>query len=388
MGKKRFFANHSKSSAAFISLGIHAVLIVVAISFVAVTVINKPEQVFDQVKVSRPRVPLKKLTVPVNIKKKKTPKPKLRKRIVSKPTTKSVEIKMPEMTGIKGGTGYLNDGNGLGSLGFGLDIDNLFGGKKSMGNEFAGSFYDLKQTSRGKPAEMNDWKYDEVLRRFLSSWNENVLERYFKAPESRYTIAFSMPVLQADAAPKAFGVGDVVKPRHWLAHYTGKFTVPESGRYRFCGLGDDVLYVRVNRRLVLDACWPTIQGQLSRWESDDPDSGSAPLNNSRMFIGDWMPLTKGTPVEMEVLIGERPGGQFSCALLIEQEGKKYREVSYAAGIAPGRDNENYNHNMPYPAGTRKVLPIFKLVDIPEKLVGKMKLNPDQATLEGPTFGTN
>ena len=73
MGKKRkrFFANHSKSSAALVSLGIHGVLIVVALSFVAVTVINKPEQTFDAVKVKRPKMAIKKLQVPVKIKKKK-----------------------------------------------------------------------------------------------------------------------------------------------------------------------------------------------------------------------------------------------------------------------------------------------------------------------------
>ncbi len=36
-----FFAKHAKSSAAMVSLAIHAVLIVVALSFVAVTVIQK-----------------------------------------------------------------------------------------------------------------------------------------------------------------------------------------------------------------------------------------------------------------------------------------------------------------------------------------------------------
>jgi hypothetical protein len=55
MGKtsnKKYFAKHAKSSAAFISLGIHAVLIVVAISFVAVTVITKDDQTFEQVKIT------------------------------------------------------------------------------------------------------------------------------------------------------------------------------------------------------------------------------------------------------------------------------------------------------------------------------------------------
>ena len=31
--KKQFFANHAKSSAALVSLGIHAVLLVIALSF-------------------------------------------------------------------------------------------------------------------------------------------------------------------------------------------------------------------------------------------------------------------------------------------------------------------------------------------------------------------
>jgi len=43
--KKKFFARHSKSSALVVSVGIHALLIVVALSFVAVTVIQKDEAV-------------------------------------------------------------------------------------------------------------------------------------------------------------------------------------------------------------------------------------------------------------------------------------------------------------------------------------------------------
>lgn len=68
--KKQFFANHAKSSAALVSLGIHAVLIVVALSFVAVTVITKDEQNFKAAEVKRPKMQLKRLQVPVNVKKK------------------------------------------------------------------------------------------------------------------------------------------------------------------------------------------------------------------------------------------------------------------------------------------------------------------------------
>lgn len=128
--KKRWFAKHARSSAAVISLAIHAVLLIVALSFVAVTVITKEDHAFESKPVSRPKMQLKKLQVPVNIKKKKTQKPKLRKRIVVKPKlNQSVpDIKMPEITGVKGGMGSAGDGlGGAGSLGFSMPEMELFG---------------------------------------------------------------------------------------------------------------------------------------------------------------------------------------------------------------------------------------------------------------------
>ncbi len=127
---KRFFARHAKSSAALVSLGIHTVIIVIAISFVAVTVIQKEDQNFEAKKVNRPKMQLKKLQVPVNIKK-KVQKPRLRKRIVVQPKLNQQvpDIKLPEITGIKGGMGNAA-GSGLGgggSLGFSMPEMNLFG---------------------------------------------------------------------------------------------------------------------------------------------------------------------------------------------------------------------------------------------------------------------
>ncbi|MEI6891516.1 MAG: hypothetical protein V5783_05015 [Pontiella sp.] len=130
MNKKRLPLKHTKSSAALISLGIHAVLILVAISFVAVTAITRDEQKFEAKPVNRPKMQLKKLQVPVNIKKKKTQKPKLRKRIVVQPKLNQMmpDIKMPEITGVKGGLGAIGDGlGGAGGVGFSMPEMNLFG---------------------------------------------------------------------------------------------------------------------------------------------------------------------------------------------------------------------------------------------------------------------
>ena len=74
MAKKRFFAKHAKSSAALISIGLHLLIVVIALSYVAVTVIQKDEKTFEAKPVKRPVKKLKKLQVPI---KEKRNKPKV-----------------------------------------------------------------------------------------------------------------------------------------------------------------------------------------------------------------------------------------------------------------------------------------------------------------------
>jgi hypothetical protein len=130
--EKKYFTKHAKSSAALVSLGIHVVLIVVALFFVAFTVIPKRDQEFVAKPVSRPRMQLKKLQVPVNIKKKKVQQPKLRKRIVVQPKLNQQvpDIKMPEITGVKDGMGSAGSGLGIGGpLSFEMPEMKIFGVK-------------------------------------------------------------------------------------------------------------------------------------------------------------------------------------------------------------------------------------------------------------------
>lgn len=124
-----FFTSHSKSSAAVVTLAVHAILIIVAVFLVAVTVIQKDEVDFEAKPVSRPKMKLRKLQVPV--KESKAPPPKLRKQIVAKPKlTKTPEIKMPELVGVKGGLASGGGGFGSGSgLGFTMPDINFFGVK-------------------------------------------------------------------------------------------------------------------------------------------------------------------------------------------------------------------------------------------------------------------
>lgn len=279
-----------------------------------------------------------------------------------------MQFKMPAMGGVKGGMGSQTGVGGLGSLGFGMRFDTLFGGDSGAGNELVGTFYDLKQTASGEPIKMTDAAYTLIVKKFINSWNERKLRDYYQAPNKKYALALIMPLMRASGAPEAFGVADKVRPKHWLVHYRGTISVPETGRYRFCGFADDILFVRVNRKIVLDASHPKWQSKITGWESRAPERGRLRIGDANLTIGDWISLRKGQKVPIEMLLGEIPGGNFSCYLLIEQEGKTYRQVPVRNG------------------GLRPVLPVFKMAEIPEGLKQKMKIEPDQCTLEGPVFG--
>jgi len=360
--KKGYFGRHSKSSAALVSIAVHAVLIVAAVTFVAFRVSIKEDKKFEPKPVNRPRMKLKKLQVPVKETRRKKPKPKLRKTIVVKRPVKTVDIKMPEMVGVKGGTGYLNAGEGLGGIGFGLDMD-LFGGSKGTGNELEGTFFDLKMDPDRRRHKMGNKEYKDALKNFIGSWNLNRLEkRFFKAPKKKFATTFILPRMDANEAPKAYNVDKVVKPKYWAAYYKGMIAAPETGKYRFWGAADDLLIVRVKGDMVLDG---TRKGTIiTNWKSDDPRSGKFKVSGEEIKIGEWFRLKKGDAVEMEVLIGERPGGLFNCTLLVEQEG-----VDYPKG-----------------KGGRPVLPIFKTKPIPKKIVRQMKIEPGTCSPDGPTFG--
>ncbi len=135
--KKRFFTKHSKSSALIISLVVHLILLVVAVSFVAVTVVLKTDKQFEAKPVARPRMPPRKLQVPVKMKKKR-PKPKLRKQIMvkSRMDRRMPDIKMPEISGVKGGLGAMSNAGLGGEAGVGFTMPEIeVFGVKSKGEK-------------------------------------------------------------------------------------------------------------------------------------------------------------------------------------------------------------------------------------------------------------
>lgn len=201
-----------------------------------------------------------------------------------------------------------------------------FGSTEVRGAAMVGILYDLKQDQARKPMKMDIPAYGRLVDEFISKgWDEGVLNRYFRAGRPLYTTQVFIPLISADAAPKAFGVEMIVKPMFWLIHYKGQVSAPTSGAWRFWGYGEEVCSVAINGKNVLLSNWKEITTPSVGWKSSEPPG--QPAASGYLRAGDWIELQAGQVVDIDVLIGERGGGVFAAYLLIEKRGETYEKIN-------------------------------------------------------------
>ena len=197
------------------------------------------------------------------------------------------------------GLGDTDLGEGLGSGGSGL------GSGQGGGSALEGTFYDLKQTGKGRARRLSKLakkkpdgmiEYDkhafyQVIADFVNKgWNKGVLGRYFESEQKLYASNFFLPVAKARYAPIAYQLGDPKKPETqwvcqsgaWAVVYRGRVRAPKTGKFRFIGMGDDYIAVRFNRQLVLSAGYrmfthydPKAKGGPKFWFSNGADNRNA-----------------------------------------------------------------------------------------------------------------
>lgn len=178
-----------------------------------------------------------------------------------------------------------------------------------------GTFYDLKQNQEREPSGENPKTYRTVLTHFYEdNWNEDVLNAYYRVSKPYHATQIYLPMVNSDTIPGFFGIKGFVKPGMWVVEYKGQIVAPMDGVYRFCGLADDIMSVRVNNRLVLVTGRPDCLPPASVWK--------APGRTSRgLTAGDWFPAKAGEILDFEAIIGDRPGGVFYARLYIEKQGE-------------------------------------------------------------------
>jgi len=211
--------------------------------------------------------------------------------------------------------GSMSSGVGGGGVGF-----TMFGFHTPSPNVAAlvGTFYDFRSTQWGKPTglkEDDSSRCIKIIKTFLAQgWQPGSIPHY-TAPKKLYGSYFFYPAIKSNESGKAFDV-----PGHgdggWICHYKGDFAAPQDGDYRFIGFGDNVCLVRVDNKLVLDAC-------------DYNDSGVkferigkihiGPAHPTPLVGGTWITMKAGENMPIEIVVGDY-GGIFFAGLFIQKKG--------------------------------------------------------------------
>jgi hypothetical protein len=155
--------------------------------------------------------------------------------------------------------------------------------------------------------------------------------------------------MPAEEGPAAFGVEKLVKPKLWVVFYKGKIVVSHTAWYRFVGFADDACEVAIDKKTVLDGSKPNPANVTSHPSITDvinyPSQAHYTYNfptalpdlpkvNMPFACGDWIQLQEGQPYEMDVLIGEYPGGQFGAWLMVERKDYSYEKTANGSPILP------------------------------------------------------
>ncbi len=240
-------------------------------------------------------------------------------------------------------------GAGLGGDGIGTGIGEGEGGMGSGdagGSTLEGTFYDFKLTKSGASTGITPESTQKLLglykEFFDGGWNERkTFKSFFQSDTKLYSGSFMLPTCKAEYAPHAFNCADKVKPSAWAVIYRGKIVAPKTGKFRFVGIADDVIAVRFNRKMVLEAGWsiPTVNqsnrglGTEKGYYADVAAGKYADKKDYQFLqvpgVGNWnsqvggltagnvFSVREGQTYPIEIFISEIPGGAFGFALLIE-----------------------------------------------------------------------
>ncbi|MFC4993261.1 hypothetical protein [Rubritalea tangerina] len=244
-----------------------------------------------------------------------------------------------------------------------------FGTPTKLSGTLGGFLYDFKQDKRGNTRKDytvgNNADFIKFAKKFQSSrFKASGLRDHFKAPDELFVRYIAIPFSNANAAPTFFNVQDIVKPSGWMVHYSGKVKAPKSGTFRLVGFGDDYLGAAINNNAKLIAPWPNIRPALEKRgaNSRDQPSHKSPFGPNLVY-GDWFTLREGETIQLDIGIGENPGGKVGFVLMIEEKGKEYTKGSDGRNILPPLvfghlANEDYKALREFPGWQ------FDLNDIP------------------------
>jgi len=200
-----------------------------------------------------------------------------------------------------------------------------FGYTGRAANTLESTLIDLKRDRSGKPVPGDDrGRRKTAIREFTDgTWKlSNLTNKFYAAKNKLYASYWMIRFGSASRAPQAFGVEGEIAPTGIVAYYEGSYMPTENMNMRFCGMGDDVLIVRLNSRTVLDASWEPGYSKL-QFNQDGPKLPGIP---KPIRNGEWLNLKAGETYDLKILVAEIPGGSFGCFLFYQIKGEEKLRV--------------------------------------------------------------
>ncbi len=209
---------------------------------------------------------------------------------------------------------------------------NAFGNGTSIAGDLVGIMYDLKVTPEGTPRDgvpaigysTGYWK---DIQDFMDAGMEvPTIKPWKQMPKKMYLSHLYIPNLNASEGPEQFGLADQMKACAFFVHYSG-FINPTT-EFRFAGIGDDLLLILVDGKIVLDASWSrSSHFGFTRSEPELYDT----YTKKKMIFGTWVKPGKH---KFDIIYGERPGGKIAAFLLIQEKNKVYEKGGDGRPLLP------------------------------------------------------
>jgi len=323
---KQFFGKKSRSTLALVimaSLALHIIAAIIFGTIQFVEALREEEKTLQAVEIEQTQQQEKVTKVNVQQRTKATPPPRPPAITVNRPTDLSIpelDIKVDiDLSSVQTRSAGSISSSGISDLKE-MAIGDLqltaFGYSGRAAGTLEGTLIDLKRDKSGKPLNVGR---KGAIREFSDgTWRlSRLTNKFYSAENKLYGSYWMIPSGPANRAPKSFGVENEIEPTGIIAYYEGTFTPTEAMNMRFVGIGDDVLIVRLDSKIVFDGSW-------SGGYSNVPISMDGPKNTGtpQFRSGPYNRLTADREYDLKILIAEIPGGGFMSLLFYQLKGEE------------------------------------------------------------------
>jgi hypothetical protein len=222
---------------------------------------------------------------------------------------------------------------------------------------FEGTFYDFTRKQGGTPNVVDETVYGNIIRAFCKDFKPPEAFPCYTSSTTLFNQHFFFPPISDTEAGKAFKTPSSTEA-FWIAHYHGSFTPDAPGEYRLVGFGDNVLIVRINGTLVLDASdQGFIKGSQDYVAPYRKLVGSAVLPGkdfgTPLYMGDSFLVELGASVHFDVIVGDE-GGIFCAGLFLAPKDPTFTFTSsgiaklplFSVGEMPAEDKTSLSAYLP------------------------------------------